>query len=401
MLRGKKIILGICGSIAAYKSAFLIRLLKKGGAEVKVIMTASALDFITPLTLSTLSKNPVYTTFKKDNTGEWQSHVALGLWADLILIAPATANTIAKMTAGITDNLLLATYFSAKCPVMVAPAMDLAMYRHPVTQSNLEKLSASGDQVLQVEFGELASGLTGEGRMAEPEQILHYMESFFKKKGTFKGKRVLITSGPTYENIDPVRFIGNHSSGKMGYVLAHELACRGALVTLVSGPTQLVPTHPGIKVIPVTSAMEMLQSCDEVFPDSEISIFAAAVADFRPEKKHPSKIKKEGFGTVLNLVKNPDIALEMGSKKKKGQMNIGFALETENEIENATLKLKEKNFDFIVLNSLKDEGAGFGKSTNKIILIDQYGEMQKYPLKTKEKVAEDIIDYLSDKLFNE
>lgn len=396
MLQGKKILIGVCGSIAAYKTAFLIRLLKKEGAGVKVIMTDSAFDFITPLTLATLSGNPVLSRFSNKETGEWHSHVESGLWADIFLIAPASANTIAKMAEGICDNLLLATYLSARCPVFIAPAMDLDMYEHPATRENLDKLTGRGNTVINAEYGELASGLVGAGRMAEPEHILAFLKKYFKKKDDFRGKKVLITAGPTYESIDPVRFIGNHSSGRMGYALAEELAGRGAGITLISGPSSLKTSNTSIKTIQVTSADEMYRECKSNYPSAHIAIFSAAVSDYRPAKTEAEKMKKSGEKLSLDLVENPDIAYECGKMKKSGQINLGFALETENEIENATLKLKKKGFDFIVLNSMKDEGAGFSANTNKIMIINDKGDKKGYPLKSKTDVAADIIDYLHD-----
>lgn len=397
MLRGKKILIGVCGSIAAYKSAILTRLLIKEGAEVKILMTGSALEFITPLTLSTLSKNPVYKDFQSGDAGEWNSHVDLGLWADLFVIAPASANTIAKMAHGICDNLLLAVYLSARCPVYVAPAMDLDMYQHPATQGNLGKVKSFGNTIISAEHGELASGLIGEGRMAEPETILEVLQIHFKKKEKFKDLKVLVTAGPTYEAIDPVRFVGNHSSGKMGFAVAMQLAIQGAKVKLVSGPVKMDIEHPNIERIDVASADEMLSATRNLYGDCQVAVFSAAVSDYRPAKKTSRKIKKETETIDLHLVKNPDIAFEMGKIKRKDQINIGFALETENEIENASLKLKKKNFDFIVLNSLRDEGAGFGVDTNKIEIIDASGIRKSYGLKSKEEVAVDIIDYLYER----
>lgn len=395
MLEGKKILLGVCGSIAAYKAAVLIRLLKKEGAEVKVIMTASALDFITPLTLATLSKNPVLGAFHDEKTGEWESHVELGLWADIFLIAPASANTLGKMANGICDNLLLATYLSARCPVMIAPAMDLDMYRHQATKTNIEKVLSFGNHIVHAEHGELASGLVGEGRMAEPETILSRIKEHVKKKSSYQGKKVIITAGPTFESIDPVRFIGNHSSGKMGYALAEEFAARGAQVDLVSGPVNLNPGRSSIQLHRITSASEMLDVSRALFEKADITVFAAAVSDYRPAHVSKEKIKKSEDTLNLSLTKNPDIARELGRIKKPNQINIGFALETENELENASLKLKDKNFDFIVINSLKEEGAGFVHDTNKITILDSNGNIHKYELKSKDQVAIDIIDFLN------
>jgi phosphopantothenoylcysteine decarboxylase/phosphopantothenate--cysteine ligase len=398
MLRGKKILIGVCGSIAAYKIAILTRLLKKEDAEVQIIMTDSALDFITPLTLSTLSKNPVFKDFQADSSGEWNSHVELGLWADLFIIAPASANTIAKMANGICDNLLLAVYLSARCPVYVAPAMDLDMYQHPATLNNIDLLQSYGNSIISAEHGELASGLIGEGRMAEPESILETIKTHFKKKEKFENLTALVTAGPTYESIDPVRFVGNYSSGKMGYALAQRLAYSGANVKLVSGPVSIEIDHPNIERIDVTNAEEMLKASKKVYKDCHIAIFSAAVSDYKPADVADQKIKKGSESFDLHMKKNPDIAYELGKIKKNNQINVGFALETENEIENASLKLKKKNFDFIVLNSLRDEGAGFSVNTNKVEIIDASGIRKSFGLKPKDEVAKDIIDYLYEKV---
>jgi len=398
MIRGKKILIGVCGSIAAYKIAILTRLLKKEDAEVQIIMTDSALDFITPLTLSTLSKNPVHKNFQDKNSGEWNSHVDLGLWADLFVIAPASANTIAKMANGICDNLLLAVYLSARCPVYVAPAMDLDMYQHPATLNNIDQLQSFGNSIISAEHGELASGLVGEGRMAEPESILKAIKTHFKKKEKFENLTALVTAGPTYESIDPVRFVGNYSSGKMGYALAQRLAYSGANVKLVSGPVSIEIDHPNIERIDVTNAEEMLSASKKVYKDCQIAIFSAAVSDYKPADVAAQKIKKESESFSLEMKKNPDIAYELGKIKKNNQINVGFALETENEIENASLKLKKKNFDFIVMNSLRDEGAGFSVNTNKVEIIDASGIRKSFGLKSKDEVAKDIIDYLYDKV---
>ena len=398
MLDGKKILIGVCGSIAAYKIAILIRLLKKHGAAVRVIMTPSALDFITPLTLSTLSQNPVLTKFHDEKLGEWQSHVELGLWADLFLVAPASTSTLSKMSHGICDNLLLATYLSARCPVYVAPAMDVDMYQHPSTQKNIDTLTSFGINIIKAPYGELASGLTGEGRMTEPEDLLVILEQHFKKKEEFKDLSILITAGPTQEKIDPVRFISNWSSGKMGYALANELAGRGAKVSLVSGPSPLKIHHPDIHLISVTSADEMFNACNSLYEQTDIAIFAAAVADYRPARTELKKIKKTEEEISIRLKKNPDIAGVLGKKKKKNQIFVGFALETDNEFENATLKLNEKNFDFIILNSMRDEGAGFSSDTNKITILDKSGESKNFSLKQKDLVAKDIVDFLLTKL---
>ncbi len=397
MLRNKKIILGVCGSIAAYKAAILTRLLVKSGAEVKVIITPAAKDFITPLTLATLSKNPALSEFTKNEAGEWNNHVALGLWADAIIIAPASANTLAKMANGICDNLLLATYLSARCPVFVAPAMDLDMYQHPATTANLTSLKTYGNEIIEAEFGELASGLTGNGRMAEPENIIDLLSNFFSTNLKFRNRKVLITAGPTYEKIDPVRFIGNHSSGKMGYAIAHSLADKGADVILVSGPTHLKADHPSISVVSVNSAEEMYQACMNHYPSTDIAILAAAVADYTPKETFEQKLKKNSNDMSIALVKTHDIAASLGEIKKEHQLNIGFALETENEASNALKKLTAKNFDIIVLNSLQDTGAGFGYDTNKISIIDQNKSVE-YELKSKKEVAEDIIEAISLKL---
>jgi phosphopantothenoylcysteine decarboxylase / phosphopantothenate---cysteine ligase len=390
MLSGKKIILGVCGGIAAYKSAVLTRLLVKAGAEVKIIMTPSAHHFITPLTLSTLSKNPVLTSFEKEKTGEWNNHVDLSLWADAMIIAPATANTIAKIAFGLCDNLLLATYLSARCPVWLAPAMDLDMLQHPSTKSNLEKIRSFGNILIDPTYGELASGLTGTGRMAEPEDIFKHIDFFFNGDQKLKGKTVLVTAGPTYEAIDPVRFIGNHSSGKMGFAIAEELAREGAVVNLVTGPTDQKTTQTGINLKQVTSAEEMYNACTAVFAETDITVLAAAVADYRPTVQATEKIKKNGSMT-LELTKTHDIAASLGKVKQPGQFVVGFALETEQEQDNALKKLESKNFDLIVLNSLKDPGAGFGHDTNKITIIDRQHKMTSFALKDKKAVAKDIV----------
>ena len=390
MLSGKKIILGVCGGIAAYKSAVLTRLLVKAGAEVKIVMTPSAHDFITALTLSTLSRNPVLTSFEKEKTGEWNNHVELSLWADAMIIAPATANTIAKIALGLCDNLLLATYLSARCPVWLAPAMDLDMLQHPSTNSNLEKIKSFGNTLIDPTHGELASGLTGNGRMAEPEDIFKQIDFFFSTSQKLKGKTVLVTAGPTYEAIDPVRFIGNHSSGKMGFAIAEELAREGATVNLVTGPTDQKTRQSGITVNQVTSAEEMYNACAGVFGQTDITVLAAAVADYRPAVQSTEKIKKNGSMT-LELTKTHDIAASLGKIKQNGQFVVGFALETENEKDNALKKLESKNFDLIVLNSLKDPGAGFGHDTNKITIIDRQHKMTSFALKDKKAVAKDIV----------
>lgn len=397
MFKGKKIILGVCGGIAAYKSAVLTRLLVKAGAEVKIIMTPSAHHFITPLTLSSLSKNPVLTSFEKEKTGEWNNHVELGVWADAMIIAPATANTLAKIAHGICDNLLLATYLSARCPVWLAPAMDLDMLQHPSTKNNLEKIRSFGNTLIDPTYGELASGLTGTGRMAEPEDIFQQVEFFFRDSQRLKGKTVLVTAGPTYEAIDPVRFIGNHSSGKMGFAIAEALAQEGASVNLVAGPTDQQTNHPGITVKSVTSAEEMYNACTAVFSTTDITVLAAAVADYRPAVQATEKIKKNGSLT-LELTKTHDIAASLGKLKHNGQFVVGFALETQQEQENALKKLESKNFDLIVLNSLKDPGAGFGHDTNKVTIIDREHKMSSFALKDKKAVAKDIVNAIIENL---
>ncbi|MBP9186831.1 MAG: bifunctional phosphopantothenoylcysteine decarboxylase/phosphopantothenate--cysteine ligase CoaBC [Bacteroidia bacterium] len=391
MLKGKKILVGVTGSIAAYKAATLIRLLVKQGAQVKVIMSDGAQDFITPLTLSTLSKNPVYHKFILNDAGEWTNHVELALWADCLLIAPATANTIAKMAHGLCDNLLLATYLSAKCVTYVAPAMDLDMFAHASTQHNLATLKSYGNMVLPVAHGELASGLIGAGRMIEPEEICTYLQTHLASTQILKNKKVLVTAGPTYENIDPVRFIGNHSSGKMGFAIADEFARNGADVTLITGPTDLVTNNKNITRIDVTSADEMYQHTLKCFTKSTIAVMSAAVADYTPEKVSISKIKKSGDELHLKLKKTKDILAELGQQKTKKQILVGFALETNNELENAKQKLVKKNLDFIVLNSLRTKGAGFGFDTNKVTIIDKLGKKTDFKLKSKTEVAHDIV----------
>lgn len=393
MLKGKHIILGISGGIAAYKSVYLLRLLIKAGAEVQVVITPSGKEFITPVTLSALSGKPVISEFFTANTGEWHSHVDLGLWADAMIIAPATASTIAKMANGVADNMLITTYLSAKAHVFVAPAMDLDMFAHPTTQRNIDMLRSYGNHIIEPTSGELASHLVGKGRMAEPESIVAQLEDFFKKREDLKDKHVLITAGPTYEKIDPVRFIGNYSTGKMGYALAEEVANRGAKVTLVSGPVSIKAKHPSISVISIESAREMHDQCIRQFPLSDIAIMCAAVADYAPENTATKKIKREKDEIpVIKLVKNPDIAASLGQIKTESQKLIGFALETNNEIVNAQEKLKRKNLDAIVLNSLQDKGAGFGTDTNKISIFFANGTRQDFPLKAKTEVAKDIID---------
>ncbi len=398
MLKGKKILLGVTGSIAAYKAAALIRLLRKERADVKVIMTPAAKDFITPLTLSVLSQSRIYSEPFNPNSGKWYSHIELGLWADLLLIAPATASTLGKMVHGISDNLLLTTYLSARCPVMVAPAMDADMYDHQAMQENLEKLRERHINVLASPEGELASGLAGRGRMMEPEEIIIELKSFFarhpKKKTKIAGKKILITAGPTYEPIDPVRYIGNHSSGRMGIALAEKAVQMGAEATLILGPVDNVILSPRIRVIRVTTADEMYEAAVKEFPDSDVAILAAAVADFKPAKSFDNKVKRDKEELVLHLVPTPDIAAALGATKTNKQILVGFALETENELQNAMEKIRKKNLDYIVLNSLRDEGAGFGYDTNKITIIDKAGNRKEYPLKSKIEVAEDILKYL-------
>lgn len=393
-LSGKKIILGVSGGIAAYKTASFVRLLIKAGAQVQVIMSPASCAFMTPLTLATLSKRPVYSQFEKD-FGEWTNHVELGLWADAMIMAPATANTLAKMANGLCDNLLLATYLSAKCPVFFAPAMDLDMFAHPSTKENISKLKSYGNIEIESAYGELASGLIGQGRMAEPEDMLQILTDFFSKESNLdlKGKKVVITAGPTYEPIDPVRFIGNHSTGKMGFDIANEAAKRGADVVLITGPTSLKSIKSQVKVVNVTTANQMYQQCHELFPSADIVIGAAAVADYRPKVVADQKIKKNDEEFTIVLEKNPDILASLGAIKTN-QFLVGFALETENEIEYAKSKLKKKNLDLIVLNSLNDQGAGFGKPTNKVTFIDKDFTVFPQELKSKEAVAKDIIDQI-------
>jgi phosphopantothenoylcysteine decarboxylase/phosphopantothenate--cysteine ligase len=393
VLSGKKIVLGISGGIAAYKTATLVRLFIKAGAQVQVIMTPASKDFVTPLTLATLSKNPVYSSFYNDEEDnvQWNNHVDFGLWADLMVIAPTTANTLSKMANGNCDNLLIATYLSAKCPVYFAPAMDLDMYKHPSSIASFEALKTFGNIMIPAESGELASGLSGEGRMAEPENIIDFIEADIESKLPLKGKKILITAGPTYEAIDPVRFIGNHSSGKMGFEIAKSAANLGAEVILVSGPTYLSVSHSLIQVVPVVSAQQMYDACHEYFNEVDVAIAAAAVADYKPKVVANQKIKKSEASFSIELEKTKDILESLGKIKNK-QFLIGFALETENEIENAKLKIQKKNLDLIVLNSLQDEGAGFGKSTNKVTFIDQFFTIEPMLLKSKEEVATDIIN---------
>ncbi len=393
MLQGKKIILGITGSIAAYKAAYLTRLLKKQGAEVKIVITPYGREFITAVTLATLSENTVLTDFFSHDDGAWNSHVDLGLWADVMLVAPATANTIAKMANGVCDNLLLTTYLSVRCPVVIAPAMDFDMYRHPATQNNLSVLKSQGTHIIEPASGELASGLEGKGRMEEPENIISWLEQFFKKKARFTGKRVMITAGPSYEKIDPVRYIGNYSSGKMGLAIAYAFIQQGADVILIAGPG-VSADHDAIhtyntkrggfaEIIKVKSAVEMYNAATEAFGKVDIAVFAAAVADFRPADPRDYKIKEKNRGFSIDLIPNPDIAMELGKKKRSDQISVGFALETDEGLKSALLKKEAKNFDLIVLNTLQDQGAGFGVDTNQITLIGKDNNPKKYELKSK------------------
>ena len=395
MLQGKKIVLGITGSIAAYKSCLIIRQLIKHGADVQVVITPAGKEFITPITLSALTSKPVISEFFSQRDGTWHSHVDLGLWADAMLIAPATASTIGKMANGIADNMLITTYLSMKAPVFIAPAMDLDMYAHPTTQQNLQRLQSFGNHIIEPQTGFLASKLEGKGRMEEPEAIVEALEQFFAQSSDLSGKKVLITAGPTYEKIDPVRFIGNYSSGKMGIALAEECANRGAEVTLVCGPVSptLLPHRQGIRLIDVESAEQMYNVCAELYPSMNAGILCAAVADFTPHNVADHKIKREGEDMILRLKPTKDIAAELGKTKRKDQLLVGFALETNDETTNAHLKLAKKNFDFIVLNSLNDKGAGFRTDTNKISIITAKQQID-FPLKSKKEVAHDIINQL-------
>ena len=397
MLKGKHIILGITGGIAAYKSVSLLRLFVKAGAEVQVVITPSGKEFITPVTLSALSGKPVISEFFTSNTGSWNSHVDLGLWADAMVIAPATASTLGKMAHGIADNMLVTTYLSSKCPVFIAPAMDLDMFKHPSTAANLELLRSYGNHIIEPAAGELASHLIGKGRMEEPENIFAVLERFFSEKKTMEGKKVLITAGPTYEKIDPVRFIGNYSTGKMGYCIADEFAARGASVTIVSGPVSVKPKNQDVKVVSVESALEMRDAFMERFERADIAVMCAAVADYRPEVVADRKIKREKDDIpVITLVKNPDIAAEAGRKKREGQILVGFALETDNAVANAQDKLARKNLDMIVLNSLSEQ-TGFGVDTNKVTVIERSGTSTTFDLKSKVEVAKDIVNLISEK----
>ena len=395
MIKGKKIVLGITGSIAAYKAAVLARALIKKGAEVQIVITPAGKEFITPLTLSTITSKPVISEFFARRDGTWHSHVDLGLWADAMVIAPATASTIGKMANGIADNMLITTYLSMKAPVFVAPAMDLDMYAHPSTQKNLDTLKSYGNVIIEPAEGELASHLVGKGRMEEPEKIVEVLENFFTEGMDFKGKKIMITAGPTYEKIDPVRFIGNYSSGKMGYALAECCAERGAEVILVSGPVSITEKHPNIRKISVESAEEMYQAAVREFTGSDAAILCAAVADFTPESQSEQKIKREKEDLVLRLKPTHDIAAALGKLKKENQIMVGFALETNDEVEHAKDKLERKNLDFIVLNSLNDKGAGFRHDTNKITIIDK-NSVTEFPLKDKKEVAADIINHLAE-----
>ncbi len=392
MLENKKIVLGITGSIAAYKACLLARLLIKKGAEVQVVMTPAAKEFITPLTLATLTQKPVVSEFFDRRDGSWHSHVSLGLWADAMLVAPASASTIGKMANGIADNMLITTYLSMKAPVFVAPAMDLDMYAHPSTQQNLQRLFSFGNHVIEPGTGFLASTLEGKGRMEEPERIVEALEQYFASQQALSGKKVLITAGPTYEKIDPVRFVGNYSSGKMGFALAEVCAEQGAEVTLVCGPVSLQTSHPAIRRIDVESAAEMYEAATKHFKKADIAILSAAVADFTPQTTADKKIKRKGDDMVLRLQPTQDIAAALGAVKRKKQILVGFALETDNELENAVDKMERKNLDLIVLNSLRDKDAGFRVDTNKVTIIDRHHGLTAYDTKSKREVAKDIIE---------
>lgn len=401
MLKGKKIVLGITGSIAAYKSCLLIRMLIKQGAEVQVVITPAGKEFITPITLSALTSKPVVSEFFSQRDGTWHSHVTLGLWADLMVIAPASANTIAKMAHGVADNMLLTTYLSMKAPVMVAPAMDLDMYAHPATQANLQTLRSYGNIIIEPTTGFLASHLEGKGRMEEPENIVRCIEDFFRRQETLSGKTILVTAGPTYEKIDPVRFIGNYSSGKMGMAIVDECLRRGAKVKLVLGPVSIpVSKHPNLEVVNVESAAQMYDAAVSSYPSADAAILSAAVADFTPTSTADHKIKRKGDELSIILKPTMDIAAELGKMKTSDQVLVGFALETNDENANAQAKLKKKNFDFIVLNSLNDKGAGFRVDTNKITII-KANDSKEYPVKSKTEVASDIIDELEQELSRE
>lgn len=394
-MEGKKIILGITGSIAAYKAAGLIRSFVKKGAEVQVVMTPAAKEFITPLTLATLIRKPVISEFFSNRDGSWNSHVDLGLWADVMLIAPATAATIGKMANGIADNMLVTTYLSCKAPVFVAPAMDLDMFKHASTQQNLQRLRSFGNRIIEPADGELASRLIGKGRMEEPDKIVDILDNFFVTQNDLRKKKIVITAGPTFEKIDPVRFIGNYSSGKMGFALAEECAQRGAEVTLIAGPVALQTVHPHIQRVNIESAEEMYTTTTKAFRQADIAILCAAVADYRPQEQKDEKIKREQDETLsLSLVRNKDIAAALGKEKRENQLVVGFALETNDGIANANEKLARKNLDMIILNSLQDEGAGFQYDTNKVTIIDRKGNVQALPLKSKKEVATEIVDRL-------
>lgn len=399
VLSGKNVLLGVTAGIAAYKSTFLVRLLVKKGADVRVVMTPSAKEFVTPLTLSTLSKNEVYSSFtnEEDDNAQWNNHVELGIWADLFIIAPATANTLSKMSQGTSDNLLVATYLSAKCPVYIAPAMDLDMYKHPSTHETFEKLESFGNILIPAAHGELASGLVGQGRMAEPEDIIDFVEKDISEKLPLKGKKILITAGPTYEAIDPVRFIGNHSSGKMGYAIAETAAQLGAKVTLISGPVSIRTENSLIHLVKVTTAQQMYDAVLQGFESCHIAILSAAVADYRPTDVASQKIKKKEGSLTIQLEKTEDILASLGTRKDR-QFLVGFALETENELENAKTKLKKKNLDLIVLNSLNDIGAGFGTDTNKVTFVTRNNKVIPFEVKSKKEVANDILQHIINQL---
>lgn len=395
-MKGKRILLGITGGIAAYKIAFLIRILKKKEAEVRCIMTPASCDFISPLTIATLSENPVHIDLWNEKDGSWTNHVDLGMWPDVFLIAPLTANTLAKLIHGQSDNLLTATFLSAKSPVFVAPAMDLDMYAHPATQRNLVQLEKDGIHIIPAEFGELASGLVGQGRMAEPETIVEHLEQFLHSNARFEGKKILITAGPTYEHIDPVRFIGNHSSGKMGFAIAQTFLDQGAEVILISGPSNQTISHPNLNLIRIQSANEMLSHVQKHWETCHYGVFAAAVADYRPAHPAEQKIKKSSNVMTIELIKNPDILAWAGQHKTENQLLVGFALETEKALEHAQGKLVRKNLDFIVVNTLEDEGAGFGGETNRIQIMDKNNKITSFELKQKKAVAVDLVRYISE-----
>ncbi|MBS3806714.1 MAG: bifunctional phosphopantothenoylcysteine decarboxylase/phosphopantothenate--cysteine ligase CoaBC [Bacteroidales bacterium] len=399
-LQGKNILVGITGSIAAYKAAMLVRLLVREGAAIRVVMTSYAKEFITPLTMATLSKHPILVDFFNPENGEWNSHVDLGNWADLYIIAPATANTMGKMAHGIADNLLITTYLSAKCDVMVAPAMDLDMYQHPSNLKNVEQLRSYGNMIIEAASGELASGLSGKGRMEEPEKIVEHIRAHFDSKKKLKGRRFVVTAGPTYEAIDPVRFIGNHSSGKMGYAIAEALASSGARVDLISGPVSLVSQHPNIHHVAVQTADEMYDQTTSLFKEADGAVLAAAVSDFKPVRQYDQKMKRGRENRILELEPTRDIAQQLGSVKKEHQLLVGFALETQDELANARKKIQGKNLDWIVLNSLSEEGSGFQVDTNRITIIDAQGQLQEFPLKSKHEAARDIVQKIMEAYTN-